>query len=473
MIAYAGTFTTFTPRIQKFVKGEAEPASVTFICDMSVQVDIGEFDPDNDAMSVAGTFNEWTVGATPMTDTDGDLRYEVTVDGLSAGEEIAFKFVKGADGWEGIDDRLFTPEPGGNTFEAFFDNFTGGTAVTVQFLCNMEFEIVAGRFDPSADTLSVRGSFNGWSDTDILSPTISDPNQYEAFVEMDVNEDDVINYKYAYTHEGGVNWEGDPNKTYTFTADDITNTFASVARTYNDLTLDNVLKQAADITFEVDMNGAINALTGQPFSEVNNVFIAGAVPPLTWPGGGWPDADSNIVYFLDDMGDGIWSVTLTFPQYSPLRIQYKYGANWGLPSNGGANDNEAGVADDHFLNLTSNIWSGTVMNVFGETGEHTLDEATGLEVLDNVVPDVYSLDQNYPNPFNPTTVIRFSVPKSDIVTLKVYDLLGQEVATLLNEFKTAGSYEVSFNASNLTTGMYVYTITSGQFVASKKMILIK
>jgi hypothetical protein len=85
----------------------------------------------------------------------------------------------------------------------------------------------------------------------------------------------------------------------------------------------------------------------------------------------------------------------------------------------------------------------------------------------------YSLAQNYPNPFNPSTTISFSVPKSGFVKLVVYDLLGKEVTTLLNEEKVAGKYEVNFNVNNLASGIYFYTINAGSFTSTKKMILMK
>lgn len=467
---YIGTFSAVQHRMQKVVRS-TEAVSITFECDMSVQVDYGLFDPSSGTVTVAGTFNGWDAAANALTDGDGDLVYSATIDGFTPGETIEFKFVKNGDGWEGIDNRTYTVPAEGGTYSALFDNFEGGTEIGVTFLANMEFEIASERFDPANDTLSARGSMNGWSDSDIMTPTVGDPNIYEVTVNMTVNADDVVNYKFAYTHGGGVNWEGDPNKTYTFTQADIDAGFAQVGpRTYNNLTLESILNHEATIKFVCDMNGAINNLTGTEFAAIENVFIAGAVPPLSWPGGGWPDSDEDLVHFLNDDGGGIWSVELTFPIYSPLTIQYKYGANWG-GDNGGANDNEAGVGEDHFLTIPNYLWYGEVQNQFGVTGEHTL--ATDVEPVDAGVPDQYSLGQNYPNPFNPTTLIRFAIPEASNVTLKVYDMLGQEVATVLDEQKSAGTYEVNFDASKLTTGVYVYTIKAGNFVATKKMMLVK
>ena len=89
------------------------------------------------------------------------------------------------------------------------------------------------------------------------------------------------------------------------------------------------------------------------------------------------------------------------------------------------------------------------------------------------VPSEYSLEQNYPNPFNPTTNINFSISTSEFVSLKIYNALGQEVATVVNEFLNAGSYNVNFNAEYLASGMYIYKITTNSFVSTKKMLLLK
>ncbi len=85
----------------------------------------------------------------------------------------------------------------------------------------------------------------------------------------------------------------------------------------------------------------------------------------------------------------------------------------------------------------------------------------------------YELYQNYPNPFNPITTIRYALPQDGFVTLKIYDILGSEIATLVNEQKSAGKYEVNFNASSLSSGVYIYKIQSGSFTNSKKMLLLK
>jgi hypothetical protein len=88
-------------------------------------------------------------------------------------------------------------------------------------------------------------------------------------------------------------------------------------------------------------------------------------------------------------------------------------------------------------------------------------------------PSEYVLEQNHPNPFNPTTTIKYSIPVNGFVMLRVFNTIGEEVRILVNEFKSAGSYEVSLNAENLASGIYYYRIDAGEFSASKKMILMK
>jgi hypothetical protein len=97
---------------------------------------------------------------------------------------------------------------------------------------------------------------------------------------------------------------------------------------------------------------------------------------------------------------------------------------------------------------------------------------TGVEDKE-ITPSDFSLSQNYPNPFNPTTEINYSIPAFRNVVIKVYDVLGKEVATLVNEEKPAGSYEVQFDASKLSSGIYLYKLQAGSFVKTKKMILMK
>ncbi|NNG27032.1 MAG: T9SS type A sorting domain-containing protein, partial [Ignavibacteriaceae bacterium] len=95
------------------------------------------------------------------------------------------------------------------------------------------------------------------------------------------------------------------------------------------------------------------------------------------------------------------------------------------------------------------------------------------EINNNPFPKRFSLSQNYPNPFNPTTTIKFDIPERSIATLKIYNVLAKEIVVLFEEEKTPGSYEVKFDATNLSSGIYFYRLNAGDFVETKKMVLIK
>ncbi len=95
------------------------------------------------------------------------------------------------------------------------------------------------------------------------------------------------------------------------------------------------------------------------------------------------------------------------------------------------------------------------------------------EEKEQIIPTEYSLHQNYPNPFNPVTTIKFDLPNDGLITLEIFDILGRRISTLVEEYKTAGSYEQVFDASSLASGVYVYKLQAGDFVSSKKMILLK
>jgi hypothetical protein len=96
-----------------------------------------------------------------------------------------------------------------------------------------------------------------------------------------------------------------------------------------------------------------------------------------------------------------------------------------------------------------------------------------VEQLSPTAPKTFLLEQNYPNPFNPSTTIRYQLPVASEVKLEVYDVLGKKIATLVNERQSAGSYQVVWNASGLSSGTYFYRLQAGTFTQTKKMILVK
>lgn len=101
------------------------------------------------------------------------------------------------------------------------------------------------------------------------------------------------------------------------------------------------------------------------------------------------------------------------------------------------------------------------------------DVITSVEDQQEIIPTVFKLEQNYPNPFNPSTIVRFAVPEKSNVLIKIYDILGSEVFTLVNEELDAGWYERNFNAGSLASGVYIYRMNAGNFISTKKMLMVK
>ncbi len=122
-----------------------------------------------------------------------------------------------------------------------------------------------------------------------------------------------------------------------------------------------------------------------------------------------------------------------------------------------------------FANTSLGIAVGNSGTILRTTNGGT----TGIQQIGNKIPDKYSLQQNYPNPFNPVTVIGYQIAVNSFVSLKIYNILGKEVATLVNENLKAGTYQVEWEGSNYASGVYYYTITAGDFADVKKMVLIK
>jgi hypothetical protein len=171
-----------------------------------------------------------------------------------------------------------------------------------------------------------------------------------------------------------------------------------------------------------------------------------------------------------------------------------FGATWSEPMIAARNENNSSVypiiadvetegtnATVHFTYLWDKIPGSFVIGqnaksvdnaYIYDTVEFTLTNPVSVDGSDIIISD-FRLEQNYPNPFNPSTTIKYRVAERSNVSIKVYDMLGKEITTLVNTIKDAGAYEVNFDASNLASGMYVYSITAGNFTSSKKMMLLK
>jgi hypothetical protein len=162
---------------------------------------------------------------------------------------------------------------------------------------------------------------------------------------------------------------------------------------------------------------------------------------------------------------------------SPRQIRYKKydGSLWSVSIQVSDNSiNTTGFQNPVVIELPS----GDAAFAFAGSGGSNVyfdreDWISDVQPLDNKIPDTYSLYQNYPNPFNPSTKIKYSVPELSFVNIKVYNLLGQVIAELVNEELQGGNYEVNFDATNLSSGIYFYRFQAGNFVETKKMTLMK
>lgn len=168
-------------------------------------------------------------------------------------------------------------------------------------------------------------------------------------------------------------------------------------------------------------------------------------------------SNSNTVYFSAGAGAS-----------GTVRKSTNGGLNWTTQTTSGL----TGIQHIDFYRSGSTVW-GYAVCTDGSVLK-TIETVTGVtEPINTTVPAQYSLEQNYPNPFNPSTTINFSLPTASDVTVKVYNALGYEVMTLVNEYKNAGTHQVIMNASGLTSGIYFYKIEAGNFTATKKLTLIK
>jgi hypothetical protein len=366
-------------------------------------------------------------------------------------------------------------------FLIFAGNVFAQKDILVNWECNMEIERLSGRFDPATDTVEVKGDFNGWANPGHILGQSIDPDLYvsadpDTIFDAEVG-DTIVNYKFFYTP---TTWENDPNKIHILTQAEYDAGMVTEARPFNDGTLSTVTNQETEVVFQVDVRGAVSAINSLPFPEINTVHLAGGTYPLQWPSLGWPSGEIGLmIECYDDgtngdmtPGDSIFTTTVIFPAFTTFLVSYKFSLNFGDDvNNGGGNDNENAIGANHQFNLFPSAQYCVTKDTFGIM--LLKDFVSDVEPVNNVIPSAYALDQNYPNPFNPTTNINFSIPNEAFVTLDIYNAIGQKVASLVNEDKSAGTYTVDFNATNLTSGIYFYKITADNFTDTKKMILMK
>ena len=215
----------------------------------------------------------------------------------------------------------------------------------------------------------------------------------------------------------------------------------------------NVGKFRAMYVADPDKDGNLSLMiAGEGNGQIYDVEYKGTGDPA--------DADNWDVNVIFD----IWQYSGISPTSEPtLTPRFFYGHP--------AGDMDGDGKDEYlFVNYSADfsVWAEDVYVWMIE-----IDKAVSVDDQTSLNPDKFELLQNYPNPFNPTTTIKYQIPENEFVSLKIYDVLGNEISTLVNENKSIGSYEVSFNASDLTSGVYFYKLTAGKLTQIKKMMLVK
>jgi len=227
-----------------------------------------------------------------------------------------------------------------------------------------------------------------------------------------------------------------------------------------------------------NLTGGYNAMY---FSDVNNGWIvgdAGKVLKTTDGGTNWnivtnsginPNDRSKTVFFLD-ANDG-WISSKDNSQNPYIQHTTDGGISWQTKATPLGNPNGYNAIFSIFFYDAQHGWlTGDYGNICHYTGVSGISD-------DNYGVQSFTLSQNYPNPFNPSTVIKYSIGSGQFVKLNIFDVLGNEIATLVNEYKPAGSHEVKFNTSSIShqpsSGIYFYQLQAGDFTATRKLILIK
>lgn len=480
--------------------------TINFTADMSQIIGSGQgfFDPDTDSILVMGL--DWddlgtvTGGNRKLTRVGmtSNFTTSITVQsgaGLTVGDSTKWKFKAFPDskfengGWESSDDRWVVYQPDGSTINLppIQPNITPlpppGDTYTITFIADISGIIgigAGGAFDPSQDSLLVMGlDWEGGTNVQGTRRMAENPLVFGQFVTtltVDQTGDSTkwkfkafpdarfANNGWEFGEDRWINYSNIPN---TVTIGPIV---PRIQPLYDDLTTD------VNITLTVDMNGAVNRYNNQPIpvNELNFVGLRGGADFFgNWfTGGNWQPSDTTTGHMkvLTDIGGGFWKITVTAPIGTPGgTYEYKYAAMYpGADTvNGGSSplDNEGGFGVNHLALIVN----GPDIELNDKFGVFT----TSVEKIDDAIPASFDLSQNYPNPFNPSTKIKYTVPEASFITLKVYNVLGQEVAILINKEQTAGSYELTFNPYGLSSGIYFYTLTSGNVSITKKMMYMK
>lgn len=348
-----------------------------------------------------------------------------------------------------------------------------------------------GYFDPNEDVMDLMGL--DWVGATVIADQSQrrfeedpfNPGIFTAYMVIEGFEGDSTKWKCKAEPEDHFfnwGWEISPDYWYTIQED---GHVADIELKPNIFPVQPAIEEAVTVLFQVDMNRAVNYYTGDDIypEDVEWVGLKGQNSVLGSWAGSWLPSDTlstaKTLHVLRDnglngdkaAGDYIFSALIEFPAGNEGGPGlFKYGAYYegALEVNDGQNplDNEM-HGTDHWINIK--VGGQTeILNRFG-----VIEGLTAVHQPDDVTPHSMALHQNYPNPFNPTTTIRYVVPAFEHVDLSVYNLAGQKIATLVHEPQVAGTYSVQFDASTLSSGVYLYRLQTESESFYKKMLLVR
>jgi len=485
---------------------------VTFQVNLKVKTGEGLFIPGTDNVTIRGSFmdeiglsGDWfpDEGGVIMADDDADTIYTTTIDMDESydGTTFEFKYTINETMWEEGDNRRFTvTKPETILPVAWFDH---DSVVTLQVINTLNFtadlsDIYGageGYFDPDQHELELMGLDwvgavvveEGSDRTFVEDPFM--PGIFHATMVIQGVEGDSTKWKTKGSPDScffNWGWEVTPDRWHTIIEDGSVIDVPAFKPTI--FPAQPPLTEDVDILFQVNMTDAHNYYTKEGINpnELSFVGIKGQNEALgSWAGDWLPSdtlAENQSLLVMNDSGingdkvagDHIWSLLVTFPKENVGGPSlYKYGACYpgAVDVNEGFHplDNEM-QGTDHWVNIKV----GGTSELYDDFGLLTPSSTTDVRALSNTPkPQAFDLAQNYPNPFNPVTVISYTLPNNGLVELTVYNMLGQEVAILVNKEQNAGIHKIEFNAMDIPSGVYFYNLNYNNKTITRKMILMK
>ena len=443
----------------------------------------------------------------------------------AAGMEQTYKFVvhEGDGGWEADPNRTFAVPDADTTLHWVY--FSDSAPVkgqpvegSVIFAVDTKPLEDIGVFDLArGDSLEVRGDFNGW---DCSNPTtcqllrVPGSTTFENPVVLTLIPNQELSYKFfinfndanfvdAFGVESISGWE-EPitrtgaNRKFVFggTADQDLG-----IQYFNDIADGNIIPAGAsvDLTISVDMTSTLNPVTADPFDPARDSVVVSFNDQIWQFTMNLPREDEDgwrndgRLYLLDDDGDMVYTATVAIGgvtrndiplgTYSGLQYQYQYINPEAMTESG---EQGGGFSDlgrnrvRYIVPSDDGSWPATFAfetDMYQEEGLLPYEEnpaiVVSVEPVGAELPAQVTLGDNYPNPFNPVTTFEYAIDQSVHVTLKVYDTLGREVATLVDGIQQAANYQVRFDGSGLASGMYLYRLETPDHVLTRRMILLK